>query len=384
MKRIISLIILIIVLTTCGCDYGKQQEYEKIVIPPASLESMSSNSLFDSDVLGKQISSCDDNVKAYEEKLFNKMTITSVEERGDSEKYSGVCSLTINWIDYQKMLNYLLTSNDFQKELVNIKSLSASDSEISDYIYNSVCKLIDSDTFSLSEYKCKLPITKNNKLESNKVFEKYFIATKSIKEDILAKSDFTKKPSDFDEQNAFSKIQELTVGSNELINYGISDKKKSKIALNVIGFETGNDAINDLAKINQSNSSLAEGLDSKIVLVKYNVKNIDSNSIVVSNRFIYFDDDRFIYKSSVKIEGMTSSKTIEPGSSATMYAGLVVPADAEFVYWYDNVTHECFSLRIQDKKIEDVSEESSDVSSNSYSDSTQNLGTISEGANDEN
>ena len=294
-----------------------------------SMKSATSSAIYAKDSLSEYLSSNSDKAyQSYISALIDKIQIV------DYATQDNVIKIKLSWPNYNELVKAVTTTDlQFQKELINLNKLSSSEEEVNSYIYSYVANYVATNDVANSSYVATSNIV-DGKIEDNSFFVLYVKACSNLIADVKANVDLTADTAKLEEVQEQNTLAELTNGKLSVISFK-NGESVAKIGLTITGVLRDGEAMKELCTYNSLNNEIKynENTDT-LVLIKYDVRNLEQGQIQYSNRFAYSDGKLLYRNTGNTIYGLITDATIEPDATASFTTAIVMPKDGQ-VYWYD-------------------------------------------------
>ena len=251
---------------------------------------------------------------------------------------NGNIKLEVSSFDKNKLISALIINDrGFVSDVQNFYNLEVDETEIYNYVLKYVIRNLQDNRFSTAKSQTTYNISiVGEKLDSNENLVRTFneFSQKFIKDLTEAA-----KNNLFDEntiKDTKSAIKKCKIGDQIPIYMNTSETERSRALLCVKTVLSGKDAEDYVSSLSISNKNLVLRDSDCLVVILYEVTNLENAVLKVSDNFAYVDSDLHYYKNfGNDVIGLHSSVNLDPGQTAELCTALVVPKDFDYVYWRD-------------------------------------------------
>lgn len=246
--------------------------------------------------------------------------------------------LEVSSFDKNKLISALITNDrGFVSDVQNFYNLEVDETEIYDYVLKYVIRNLQDNRFSTAKSQNTYDISiVGKKLDSNENLVRIF---NELSQNFIKDLTEAAKNNLFDEntiKDTKSAIKKCKIGDQIPVYVNTSENERSRALLcvkTVLSEKNAEDYVNNLSN---SNKNLVLRDSDCLVVILYEVTNLENAVLKVPDNFAYVDSDLHCYKNfGNDVIGLHSSVKLDPGQTAELCTALVVPKDFDYVYWRD-------------------------------------------------
>lgn len=352
MKRLVSMLIVLVVVSLCGCSQQKVQEVKEptdkeilaSILEKVSAGPSSYNEIFNDNKLEELLNSSSNSVKQF---YLDVLGLSSLSNYKDE-------TMVLVFPDEVDLVELACSDKSgFIQDYNNFVSIGMTDSELEDFIYEYLCKLLKDKSAGTKEvsYKISDSFRIGKKLDSSSY---YVDALTGIKQGIdSALPDAIANASKADMEAG--SITSLKLGYNYVLtNYAeILDEKNNvtvneqKYLLNIKEILDREKALEEVYGLSESNKTLSISNDAKVFLVKYDVTNTSEEKLILNNEFYLASEDNRLYSTSgFHISGLLPETALAPGETKTLSVLLV--GGSERIVHYNHTSKIMYNIDLTD------------------------------------
>lgn len=348
MKRIISLLLMLAIIGLCGCSQQKEQEVKEPtdreiledIVGKISSDTSTYNEIFNDNKLEELINNSSSSVKEF---YLDVLSLSSLKDYKDG-------TMTLTFPDETKLVEIACSDkNGFVQDYNNFVSINMTDSELEEFVYDYLCKLLKDKSVETKEisYKISDSFKIGKKLDSSSYYVEALTGIKQGIDSTLpdAVADVSR------EDKETGSIASLKLGYNYVLtNYTEVLDEKNNVTVNeqkyllnikeVIGREK---ALEEVYSLSESNKGLSISNDAKVFMVKYDVTNTSDEKLILDNEFYLASEDNKLYVTSgFRVSGLLSETALSPGETKTLKVLLI--GDSDRIVHYNSISKIMYNI----------------------------------------